>query len=94
MSDVVATILQHEKARAQELAALYHERWEIETALDELKAHLRGAKIILRGTPELVRQEFLRAPGRALCGQGPDARGGAESGGKIPTGSVSSMPCG
>ena len=36
-----------------------HERWEIETALDELKTHLRGAKIVLRSkTPDLVRQEF------------------------------------
>ena len=42
-----------------ELAALYHERWEIETALDELKTHLRGAQIVLRSkTPELVQQEF------------------------------------
>jgi hypothetical protein len=37
----------------------YHERWEIETALDELKTHLRGAKTVLRSkTPDLVRQEF------------------------------------
>jgi hypothetical protein len=44
---------------AEELAALYHERWEIESALDELKTHLRGARIILRSkTPDLVRQEF------------------------------------
>src|SRR5438552_16113896 len=35
-------------------------RWEIETTLDELKTHLRGAQIILRSkTPELVRQEFF-----------------------------------
>jgi IS4 transposase len=40
------------------LAALYHERWQIETALDELKTHLRGARIVLRSkTPDLVRQE-------------------------------------
>ena len=46
-------------APAKELAALYHERWEIETALDELKTHLRGAQIVLRSkTPELVEQEF------------------------------------
>jgi hypothetical protein len=46
-------------APAKELAALYHERWEIETSLDELKTHLRGAQIVLRSkTPELVRQEF------------------------------------
>jgi hypothetical protein len=56
---LMTTILDPEQAPAQELAALYHERWEIETALDELKTHLRGARIVLRSkTPELVRQEF------------------------------------
>jgi hypothetical protein len=56
---LVTTILDHEKAPAQALAALYHERWEIETALDELKTHLRGSQIVLRSkTPDLVRQEF------------------------------------
>ena len=56
---LVTSILDHEKAPAKELAALYHERWEIETALDELKTHLRGSKIVLRSkTPDLVRQEF------------------------------------
>ena len=56
---LVTTILDHEQAPAGELAALYHERWEIETAFDELKTHLRGARIILRSkTPDLVRQEF------------------------------------
>jgi hypothetical protein len=34
-------------------------QWHIETALDELKTHLRGANIVLRSrTPDLVRQEF------------------------------------
>ena len=56
---LVTTILDPGKAPAGELAGLYHERWEIETALDELKTHLRGSKIVLRSkTPELVRQEF------------------------------------
>jgi len=56
---LVTSILDSDKAPAQELAALYHERWEIETALDELKTHLRGSKIVLRSkTPDLVRQEF------------------------------------
>ena len=56
---LVTTILDPREAPAEELAALYHERWEIETALDELKTHLRGAKIVLRSkTPDLVRQEF------------------------------------
>jgi hypothetical protein len=57
---LITTILDHEQAPAAELAALYHERWEIETALDELKTHLRGAKIVLRSkTPDLVRQEMF-----------------------------------
>lgn len=56
---LITTILDHTQAAAKELAALYHERWEIETALDELKTHLRGAQIVLRSkTPELVEQEF------------------------------------
>ena len=56
---LVTTILDPEQAPANELAALYHERWEIETALDELKTHLKGSKIVLRSkTPELVSQEF------------------------------------
>jgi hypothetical protein len=57
---LITTILDPQQAPAQELAALYHERWEIETALDELKTHLRGAQIVLRSkTPELVEQEFF-----------------------------------
>ena len=56
---LMTTILDPEQAPASELAALYHERWEIENSLDELKTHLRGARIVLRSkTPELVRQEF------------------------------------
>ena len=56
---LITTILDPQLAPAKELAALYHERWEIETTLDELKTHLRGAQIVLRSkTPELVRQEF------------------------------------
>jgi Insertion element 4 transposase N-terminal/Transposase DDE domain len=56
---LITTILDPERAPAKELAALYHERWEIETALDELKTHLRGAQIVLRSkAPELVAQEF------------------------------------
>lgn len=55
---LITTILDPDKAPARELAALYHERWEIETAFDELKTHLRGARIVLRSkTPELVLQE-------------------------------------
>ena len=56
---LITTILDHQKAPAAELAALYHERWEIETAFDELKTHLRGPGIVLRSkTATLVKQEF------------------------------------
>jgi hypothetical protein len=56
---LLTTLLDPAAAPAEELAALYQERWEIEGALDELKTHLRGAQIVLRSkTPDLVRQEF------------------------------------
>lgn len=56
---LITTILEPERAPAKEVAALYHGRWKIETALAELKTHLRGARIVLRSkTPDLVRQEF------------------------------------
>jgi hypothetical protein len=56
---LVTTIRDPAQAPAAELAALYHERWEIEGALAELKTQLRGARVVLRSkAPELVRQEF------------------------------------
>ena len=55
---LVTTILEPTAAPAAELATLYRERWEMETAFDEFKTHLRGAQRVLRSkTPELVRQE-------------------------------------
>jgi hypothetical protein len=56
---LITTLLDPKQAPADELAALYHERWEIESALDEFKTHLRGARVVLRSKmPELVEQEF------------------------------------
>jgi hypothetical protein len=56
---VITTLLDPKRAPAEEVAALYHERWEIENALDELKTHLKGPKVTLRSKlPELVEQEF------------------------------------
>lgn len=56
---LVTTLLDPKEAPAEELARLYHERWEIENSLDEFKTHLRGARVVLRSkTPELVKQEF------------------------------------
>jgi hypothetical protein len=55
---LITTLLDPQVAPAEELAALYHERWEIEGTLDEFKTHLRGARMVLRSeTPALVRQE-------------------------------------
>jgi hypothetical protein len=55
---LVTTILDPDLAPAGELAALYTERWEIETALAELKTTQRGPRQVLRSkSPELVAQE-------------------------------------
>jgi hypothetical protein len=46
-------------ARADELAAAYNERWEQETANDQLKTHLRGPGRVLRSRlPDLAYQEI------------------------------------
>jgi len=55
---LVTSLLDPAEAPAAELAALYYERWEIKTAFDEFKTHLRGGQRVLRSkTPELVHQE-------------------------------------
>ncbi|MGA2253527.1 MAG: IS4 family transposase [Thermoguttaceae bacterium] len=55
MFRLITTLLDHRQFPAEELARLYQQRWEIETAFDELKTHLRGARMCLRSkTPELV----------------------------------------
>ena len=56
---LLTTLLDPQQSPAMELAALYHQRWEIEAVFDELKTHLRQSRRVLRSkTPELVRQEF------------------------------------
>jgi hypothetical protein len=56
---LLTTILDPADARADELAAAYHQRWEEETGNDQLKTHLRGPGKILRSRlPELVHQEI------------------------------------
>ncbi|HJU01982.1 MAG TPA: IS4 family transposase [Actinomycetes bacterium] len=55
---LVTSILDPAQAPAAELAALYHQRWELEGALDELKTHQRGPRAVLRSkTPDGVEQE-------------------------------------
>ena len=56
---LLSTIGDPDAARADELAAAYHERWEQETANDQLKTHLRGPARVLRSRlPDLVRQQI------------------------------------
>jgi len=57
---IVTSILDSKKCPSDELAALYHERWEIENLFDEFKTHVRGgAQVILRSqTPDMVKQEL------------------------------------
>jgi len=56
---LLTTILDHREAPAAELAAAYAQRWEIETAFDELKTHQRGPRAVLRSkSPDLVTQEI------------------------------------
>lgn len=56
---LITSILDHEDAPAHELAALYHERWEFELALDEIEIHQLGHGRVLRSkSPEMVRQEI------------------------------------
>lgn len=53
------TILDPDEAPAEQLALAYAQRWEIESAFDELKVHQRGARTVLRSkSPDLVLQEI------------------------------------
>jgi hypothetical protein len=53
------TMLDPDEVSATELAVAYAQRWEIESAFDELKTHQRGSKLVLRSkSPALVQQEI------------------------------------
>ena len=55
---LITTITDPAAAPAAELAQLYTQRWEIETAFDELKTHQRGPGLVLRSKmPDGVLQE-------------------------------------
>src|SRR6266487_124501 len=55
---LITTILDPDLAPAAELPGLYPQRWEHETALDELKTHQRGPGVVLCSRdPDGVRQE-------------------------------------
>lgn len=55
---LITSILDPEDVTALELATAYHERWEYEGPVDEIKTHTRGPARILRSkSPEMVKQE-------------------------------------
>jgi IS4 transposase len=45
---LLTTLLDAQVAPAAELAALYHERWQVEEVFDELKTHLVRSRRVLR----------------------------------------------
>ena len=54
-----STLIDPDEVTATELAAAYAQRWEIESAFDELKTHQRGPRTVLRSkSPDLVLQEI------------------------------------
>jgi len=56
---LLTSITSPDQARADELAGAYHQRWEHETANDQLKTDLRGPGRVLRSKlPDLVYQEI------------------------------------
>lgn len=56
---LMTSLLDAERWPADEVLAMYHERWEIEIAFDELKTHMLERKESLRSkTPVGVRQEI------------------------------------
>jgi hypothetical protein len=56
---LVTTLLNPQRAPAKDLVILYHERWEIELVIDEVKTHERAQRKVLRSrTAEGVRQEL------------------------------------
>lgn len=87
------TILDPNDVSATDLAAAYTERWEIESAFDELKVHQRGPRSVLRSkSPELVLQEVwghlcCHYAIRTLMWEPPRPAG------STPTGLASPPPC-
>ena len=56
---LITTILDPAAAPAAELAALYAQRWEFESTLDEIKTHLGGSHLVLRSQhPDGAEQEL------------------------------------
>lgn len=54
---LVTTLLDEKRYPAQEVVALYHQRWEIETSYLELKSTILGGRVLRAGTPAGITQE-------------------------------------
>ena len=54
---LVTTLLDHHRHPAADLVALYHQRWEIETAYSELKSTILGGRVLRARTPAGIDQE-------------------------------------
>ena len=55
---IVTSVLDYQDLPAPEIAAAYHERWEIELAFDEIETHQRGPAVLRSRSPDLVLQEL------------------------------------
>jgi hypothetical protein len=56
---LITPMLDPDEAPAEALAGSYAQRWELESAFDEVKTHQRGPRQVLRSkTPDLVTQEI------------------------------------
>jgi hypothetical protein len=56
---LITTLLEPTAAPARELAELYHDRWQIETAIGAFKSQLKGDGVVLRSkTPDGAEQEL------------------------------------
>jgi len=56
---LITTILDPGDVSAVELATAYHERWEYEGLIDEIKTHQRGPARVLRSkSPNMIEQEI------------------------------------
>jgi Insertion element 4 transposase N-terminal/Transposase DDE domain len=55
---LVTTLLDPACYPARDLAVLYHERWEVETAYFELKSTILGGRVLRARTPDGIQQEM------------------------------------
>ena len=55
---VVTSVLDHQELPAPDLAAAYHQRWEIEITFGEIEATQRGPAVLRSRSPDMVLQEL------------------------------------